>query len=438
MIRFLSVLLVLFLCQPLAAQPALSLSQAIKNGLRNAYQIQIAEKDLEIARNNNTWQNTDKYPTVDFILSNQNSFNNSNNPASFIPVVTSLSTGLSGTLDLNWTLFDGHKVKINKTRLDELERQGIANLEIAAEQTIQNIILSYYDALIQKEQLEVLEDVLVLSRDRVDFEKIKKEYGQSGTFEILQTKDALLNDSTNFLTQQYLYKNAMRSLNLAMGENKLDKRYRLSDTLNYEDRQYVFEVLQSKMINQNKTLKLLEVGKSLAASERDFQESNRSPKITLGAGASQSLNYNDYLTPERFGNVDSRGFIGYLNLGLSYRIWDNKSRVRNIQNAKLEETIAQLNINDQKQQLETQLRNTLETYNSQLELIEVTEKLVANASRNIEIAEERFRGGQINSFDYRTIQLAYINASQSRLNAIFNLKNTETELIRLTGGLVGN
>ena len=69
MIRFLSVLLVLFLCQPLAAQPALSLSQAIKNGLRNAYQIQIAEKDLEIARNNNTWQNTDMYPTVDFILS---------------------------------------------------------------------------------------------------------------------------------------------------------------------------------------------------------------------------------------------------------------------------------------------------------------------------------------------------------------------------------
>ena len=39
----------------------------------------------------------------------------------------------------------------------------------------------------------------------------------------------------------------------------------------------------------------------------------------------------------------------------------------------------------------------------------------------------------ISSFDYRSIQLAYINASQSKLRAIFNLKNMDTELVRLIG-----
>jgi len=61
--------------------------------------------------------------------------------------------------------------------------------------------------------------------------------------------------------------------------------------------------------------------------------------------------------------------------------------------------------------------------------------LVNNSRQNLGIAEERFRGGLINSFDYRVIQLNFINASQSKLTAIFNLKSTETQLIQLIGGL---
>ena len=73
---------------------------------------------------------------------------------------------------------------------------------------------------------------------------------------------------------------------------------------------------------------------------------------------------------------------------------------------------------------------------NQKRVVTLTEQLVSNARENLGIAEERFKGGLINSFDYRAVQLAFINAEQSRLAAIFNLKSTETELIRLTGGLV--
>ena len=64
------------------------------------------------------------------------------------------------------------------------------------------------------------------------------------------------------------------------------------------------------------------------------------------------------------------------------------------------------------------------------------QNLIQNAEENLEIANERFKGGLITSFDYRTIQLNFINASQSRLNAIFNLKTTETDMIKLIGGLI--
>ena len=58
-----------------------------------------------------------------------------------------------------------------------------------------------------------------------------------------------------------------------------------------------------------------------------------------------------------------------------------------------------------------------------------------NASRNLEIAKDRFENGLISSFDYRTIQLGYLNASQSRLEARFNLINSQIALLNLTGGL---
>ena len=87
--------------------------------------------------------------------------------------------------------------------------------------------------------------------------------------------------------------------------------------------------------------------------------------------------------------------------------------------AKVQELSTQLEIEDFKRNLHVQLENTLATYNNEKRLVDLTNGLVANAQRNLQIADERFKGGLINSFDFRTIQISYINAAQSRLNAIF-------------------
>ena len=135
-------------------------------------------------------------------------------------------------------------------------------------------------------------------------------------------------------------------------------------------------------------------------------------------------------------DVEQRTFNGFLNFTATYNLFDFGARKRRIENAKVEELVAQLNVEDLKRNLNNQLANTLGIYNNQKELVILTNSLLDNAQENLSISEERFKGGLINSFDYRTVQLSYINASQSRLNAVFNLKNTETELIRLIGGLI--
>jgi len=425
----------------LNAQTDLTLSDAITIGLKNNYQIQISERNEEIARNNNNNGTAGRYPIIDFNLNSQNNFRDQTNPASFIPQASFLNGGITASIDGNWTIFDGFKVRINKQRLEELERQSIGNTTIAVENSIRSIILAYYQALIQREQLEVFRQVLDLSRDRIKYQEVRKEFGQAGKFDVLQVKDAYLNDSTSLIIQENSFDIALQNLKLAMGVDDRSIQYRLVDALDYEAQSYVFDDLQKELFDKNKNLQNLLISQRLADIETEFQENNRYPRVGVGAGLSQNfgiskINATNPQTMESFGAVDTKTFTGYINLSASYNLYDGGNRKRGVENAKVQEMIAELNIEDLKRRLSTQLSNTLATYNNQISLLQLTDDLVENSEENLRIAEERFKAGKINSFDFRSIQLGYINASQSKLTAIFNLKNTETDLIQLIGGLV--
>lgn len=430
------------------AQEALSLSKAIELGLQNSYQIQIADKNKLIAQSNDDWGIAGRYPSINLTLNSNNGYTRQNNPASFLTELSTINNSVIPGVDLSWTLFDGYRVKTTKQQLEKLVAQSEGDAKVAVENVIQSIILAYYQALIQKEQLNVLEEVLALSRDRIEYQKVRQEFGQAVTFDLLQTQDAYLNDSTSYLIQQNSYMNAMRSLNLAMGEDQFGKNYVLTDKLSFEVPNYDLGDMQERMLANNKNLQNLFVNRELAQINTRLVEAAKFPRLSLNTG----MIYNTGISngSGTLGSTDDMGnpltldldgvtantFNYYLNFTASYNLFNGGTRRRNIENAKMQELVAQLGIEDLKRNLNNQLENTFATFENQKNLVILTRGLVENAKQNLEIAEERFKGGLINSFDYRTIQLAYINASQSELNAVFNLKNTETELIRLMGGLV--
>ena len=433
------ILFIFFFGNNTSAQTDLSLAQAIEIGLKNNFQIQIADRNIEIAQRNNTWQATGRYPTINLNAAFNNNFNGQNNPTGFLQEFNSLGTGLTGGVDVAWTLFDGYKVKINKQRLEQLELQSQSNSKVVVENTIQQIILAYYNALIQKEQLTVLKEVLDLSFDRIEYQEVRKEFGQAGTFDLLQTKDAYLNDSTNFVVQQNALDIALNNLKIAMGED-FSTNYQLTDALAFVNENYALEDLQQKMFSENRDLKSLYVNQELAKIDVRFQESNRYPSVRVNGGGNVGTNLNNLnvILPEQFpdGRNTSSNYGLYVNFTASYNLYDAGAKSRNIENAQVQEKITQLNIEDLKRNLTGQLQNILANYNNQKHLLDLTNVLLENAKQNLAIGEEKFKAGQISSFDYRSIQLSYINASQSKLRAIFNLKNTETELIKLIGGLV--
>ena len=431
-------------CTALNAQEKLSLSEAIEIAITNNYQVEIARQNLQIAQNNNTWSAAGRYPRVDFNINSRNGYTNAKSPG-FLLESSSFNLGMTPSIDASWTLFDGKKVKITKEQLEEFQNQANNSISISIENTVQAVILAYNRVLIQQEQLKTLQEVLLLSRDRIDYQEVKKEFGQSGKFDLLQTQDAYLNDSTNILIQENNLATAFRDLNLSMGQEDLNKPYVLSDGLDFAPKSYQYKDLESSLFANNKQLNNLMINRELANINSRFQESFKYPTVNLGSGLSydltgtsgtQLLAFGDQPPFENENNGTNKTFAFYFNITANYNLFDGGLKKRNIENAKVEELIAQLNINELKRTLANQLSNALSSYNNQLKLVRLTENLIENARENLQIGEERFKGGLINSFDYRTIQLAFINASQSRLNAVFNLKNTEIELLRLTGELI--
>lgn len=425
------------------SQSTLSLAQAIETGLENNYQIQIAERNLEIAQNSNDWAIAGRYPLVNLSMNWNNNYTNNNNPASFFPLFESISSGVVPGAEVTWTLYNGSRVRVTKTQLEELERLGEGNVRIAIENTIQQIILAYYQALVQQEQLSVRREALDLSRDRLEYARVRVEFGQAASFDVLQSQDAYINDSTSYLIQENTYANALRNLNLAMGLDDMSQRFELTDQLQFVVEDYELENLRAQMFANNNTLQNLFINREVTQTNTRLAEAANLPTVNFRGAITDNINFNIVSTAtsaagdERdFGGIRTNSFNAFLGFTATYNLFDWGVRRRNIENAKLQEVIAQVSIEDQKRNLTAQLENTLATYNNQKQLVEVTNQLVENAQRSLDIASDRFEAGLINIFDYRNVQLSYINAQQSRLNAVFNLKTTETELQRLVGGLV--
>ena len=393
-IKFIVLFCLLTIANPLWSQQALSMADAIERALENNYQIQIAKKETELAQNNNNWKAAGRYPSINLNFNLDNNFTGQNNPASFLQKFTSASSGITAGIEASYILFDGYRVKVNKKRFEALEKQSEGNIQLAIEETVRSVILAYYQVLIQKTSLNSLEELLRLSKDRIDYQETRMEFGQAGRFDLLQSEDAYFNDSTNYLINLNSYDLAMRNLNLAMGEDNLDLTYELTDQLSFDAQPYEFADLQEKMLNSNQNLKNLYVNLSLVNIEKQSAESNKYPTIRLAGGATYGASLsgiNIIEAPPTF-TVDSPvtnsnyGFA--LGLAATYSLYNGGATKRAVENAEIQESIGQLNIEALKRSLSAQLSNTLATYNNQRSLLQLIKDRVDNAKENVNIAEE--------------------------------------------------
>ena len=420
----LSILLV-FLSTILVAQEKLSLSDAISIGLENNYNLRISQKSVEISDENNSWGTAGRYPTIDISVTSINRFD-SNDDADIT------TNNIAPSAQLSWTLFNGFRIFNTKSKLEDQFELSKGFNAVAVENTIQSIVLAYFDVLLQKERLKVFEELESLSKDRYERTEASKEIGGAVTYEVLQAKTAWLEDKANLLSQKLNYDNSIRALNLLIGE-KDDKVYSEFDDFSTEINNYNLEDLMNKMLASNKTLKNQYLNEVISERDIDIVRGGMYPRLSLNAGY-DFLNSNRKISGLPKTTADSYDYYG--NLTLSLNLFDGLNTRRSLEIAKIQSEISKIETEEIVHSLTNVLTQLLELYGIQKDLLEVAEENLAATKLNLQISEEKFKSGAINSFNFRDVQIIYLNASLQRLNSIYNLISTDTELARLTGSII--
>lgn len=428
---------------PLSAQENLSLSEAIERGLANNFDILLEKKKIAISKLNNNWGESGKLPTIDISLGQSNSVRSiGDNPASFI-TGDILTQSLDPRVDLKWTLFNGFKVKMNKNRFVNLQKESEGNAAIIVENTIQNLILAYYKAVLEQERISVLAKTLTLSRDRYKYVKFKKELGSAVSSDVFLEETNYLTDSLNFINQKLIFRDAVRDLNVILAEKEVDKMYQLTNKLEIKAFDYKLSELQGKLLTNNVNLKKQYLTQEIARNDLEIAKTSLLPTLSLSSAISNNRQSQDLSNA-----IFSNGSIGpsepnksvttnySLGLNLSFRVFNGGQVKRAIQKANISIDMNNFQVEKLQQALNKDLSSAFDRYYAMKQLLQIAQRNTKVAEKNLEIFNERFKTGIINSFDYRKVQNTFINNTYNELNAIYNLIFANTKLVRLTGGIL--
>lgn len=424
--------LIILLClTSLSFAQKLSIDDALSIAMKNNYDIRIAKNDETISKVNNTPGNAGMLPTVGIVGSgNYSASNTTQKSGSGIqnnyPNYNSSTVSLGA--QLNWTLYDGGKMFVTKSKLNEIQALGEIQFRDKVLQTLFNVIAAYYDVVRQKQQLNSINEVLNYNQNRLLVSQAGFNAGSLIKTDLLQAKIDLNVTNENKINQQFAVEESLKTLKLLLG-TKNDEPLEITDSIpvNYTPDK---ADLQNKLNNSNTGI--LNFQKQIDIAQLALKE-NRSlflPNVSLKGGYyfNQSSNsagttlYNNSIGPQVGGSI-------------SIPIYSAGETNRKVKTSKIMEESARLELENIKLQVNTQLQNTLTDFENQQQLLKIETENNLLAKENMQISFERLKHGQTTSIEVHLAEENYAQSCTRLINFRFNLKMAETRLKQLVSGL---
>jgi len=420
------------------AQEVLPKQNAVDIALENNYDIKVSNNELEAAKNSSSIFNSGYLPSV-FAQGGAN-YDENDSQIEFVDGrvqdnIETTTKNLNASVGLDYTIFDGLGRKYNYKRLQEQYNISEIRVRQVIENTLLELLASYYDVARLTENKYNLEQSLAISKSQYLREKYGYQYGQKTQLDVLNTEVNVNIDSINLLNIKRELANAKRDLNVILGrEVNVDFDVDTSVT-------YALDLTYENMLasaKERNTL-LLQAERNVTLSDYDLKINKSAWIPSVGVNGAYSWNDLDQST-----NLDNPfAFAGRTATGISagvsvfWNIFDGGQTKTRVQNAK----IAIDNSNIQKElvekDLERNVANAWETYQNSLFILEAERKNVETNKRNFERSEEQFKLGQIINVELRLAQVNFLNAVNSFNQAKYTAKVAELRLLQLAGQLIG-
>ncbi|HJV78104.1 MAG TPA: TolC family protein [Paludibacter sp.] len=420
-----------FLLQSANAQKQLTIEEAINIALKNNFDILVAGNDASIAKTNNTAGNAGMLPTVAVTGSGNYSVNNvtqklSDGTKNNYPSLS--TTALSAGAQLSWNLFDGGKMFVTKSKLNEIQALGEIQFKEKVMQTLFNVIAAYYDVVRQKQQLASINEALNYNRNRVTIAQAGFNAGSMLKSDLLQSKIDLNVNTENAINQQFMIDAALKTLNQLLGKNA-DEIVQISDSIPLGYSPDKADLLQK--INSSNT-SILNFQKQIDIARLALKESRSAYLPTLNFKGGYYVSHTANSNGSTLSNNSNGPQVGGTLVIPIYSAGETK---RKETTAKIQAQSAEYDLQNIKLQVNTELINTLTEFENQQKLLKIETENNELAKENILISIERLKHGQATSLEVHLAQEDYVQSNTRLINFRYNLKIAETKLKQLVSNL---
>jgi outer membrane protein len=413
------------------AQNILKLSDAQTLVLENNFGLKIAEKNIELARNQVYKANAGMSPIIDWNTSFGTLFNQVNQRFVDGRVINRLGRSLSpiSNLAMTYTLYDGRRMQAVFQRLETQSQLSAVQKQIQIQNTLSNVMQIYYTIQRLQSTENYLNEIIKYYEERQKLTEERWQIGRGSKLDFIQSKTDLSIQKTNITNVQQQLRNTKVELNGVLARNpttdftvendeKLGGMYALQDLIE-----------QSK--TKNPEIQSIRKTEEINLIQQKEARSFKKPRINLNSSFGYNFNSNNA------GLITYNQSIG-LNTAITaqWRIFDGQTINRNIQATKINADIIQLQKADLQNRIENDLTSAFYQYESDKKIVEQEKENRALAAENLDISTEKFKLGASTILEINDAQTRYNTVLNRLVSAQYNVKISELNLLTISGGLL--
>jgi len=395
------------------AQELITLESSIAIALSNNLNIKVAKNEAEVFANEATKGNAGLLPSLDASGGVNYSENEDHEVYS------------SGALNFSYTIFDGFDAKYTYKILNLQKEQGSLTARYDIENVIVDVISGFYQLSEAYDNLDTASENLKISKERLQRNESKYEFGNINKLEVLNAKVDFNTDSSDYLKSQQTYEEAIREMNVLLGQKAETKIQLIQDNSDFQ----VFDIeeLKSKTLEEN--AEYLIKASELRENEIAVKQAKSAQLPSLNLNSSYS-----YYENKVSGTNSHAQLTG--GVSMSFNIFDGKRKKIEITNAKIQKQISEFEYQDKLLELEKELVNAYADYQYNLKILELEDDALEAAKLNFEQTKEYYQLGQVSSTTFREAQLNLVEAQNNKSAAGYDAKQSEVNIKKISGMLL--
>ena len=422
--------------QYLFAQKILTVEEAIATVLKNNYDIELLRNDSASYALDKSYAKAAFMPRINstsgFVLNNNDQLQKFTDGTKRERKAIR-SNNLAGSVQLNWTLFNGHKMVTTREKLNEFVKLGDLAIKNQMITSVASLLVNYYNIVHQKQQLKAVEEQMSINEERVKLSEKKLSVGLGAKPELLQAKVDLNAQKSARLKQQTLIAQLKEQLNLIMNIPSA-VGYEVSDSIVINNR-LLLQDLISSLESTSPTLLLTKKNIDISQLVMKERKADRYPIVSFNSNYNYSKTDNQAVV-NPFTPLYSRNNGFNYGLGITIPILNGLNTKRLIQQSQLEISFLKLSYQSQQATLNTNITKAFKEYTMQQQALLLEEDNILLAKENVFISLERYRLGVSTYLELRETQKSLEDAYTRLLAARYNTKLAEIELLRLNGNLM--